>query len=370
MKTNAPHSDLSCIDQALELAAQALFLSPTHPRVGCILVNPSQQIIGRGFSQRDSGVPAEILALRDAAQQGHDTNLATVYTTFEPSPEWACCCSALVNAKISKIVASVADPDPQISGSGFGCLRAAGIEVIVGPGAEISRELNIGLFSRVTRGIPWVRLKTAASLDGTSALNNGASQWITSAAARADGHAWRARASAILTGVGTVLSDNPRLDVREVPTTRQPHLVVVDSQLQTPPEANLLQIQRDYYIYTAIIDGAKQRALEDRGAQVICLPNGQGKVDLRAMLLDLGTRGINELHVEAGYRLNGSLVREGLVDEMLVYLAPRLLGTGLGMAHLGPLSALTDGVELDFKSIDLVGPDLRIIARVRGRDQF
>ncbi len=220
------------------------------------------------------------------------------------------------------------------------------------------------------RGTPWVRLKTAASLDGTTALNNGASQWITSRAARADGHAWRARACAVLTGIGTVLDDNPRLDVREVPTPRQPHVVVVDSRLQTPPDANLFLAKRDCYIYTAVENDDKKAVLEARGARVIHLPHSSGKVDLAAMLRDLGQRGINELHVEAGHKLNGSLVREGLVDEFLVYLAPKLLGQGLGIANFGPLDALADGLALEFKFVDTLGPDLRIVARVAGRDRF
>lgn len=223
----------------------------------------------------------------------------------------------------------------------------------------------------MNRGTPWVRLKAAASLDGTTALSNGASQWITSRAARADGHAWRARACAVLTGIGTVLDDNPRLDVREVPTPRQPHVVVVDSQLQTPPGANLFIAERDCYIYTAVENSSKKDALEARGAQVIYMPHASsGKVDLSAMLRDLGQRGINELHVEAGHKLNGSLVREGLVDEFLVYLAPRLLGQGPGLAHFGPLDALADGLALEFKSVEMVGPDLRIVARVAGRERF
>jgi diaminohydroxyphosphoribosylaminopyrimidine deaminase/5-amino-6-(5-phosphoribosylamino)uracil reductase len=220
------------------------------------------------------------------------------------------------------------------------------------------------------RGTPWVRVKAAASLDGTTALQNGASQWITSRMARADGHAWRARACAVLTGIGTVLDDNPRLDVREVSTPRQPHVVVVDSQLQLPLDANLFVADRACYVYAAARNAQKEAALKARGATVICLPNAHGKVDLHAMLRDLGERGINELHVEAGHKLNGSLVREGLVDELLVYLAPRLLGTGLGIANFGPLSALSDGMPLEFTSAVMVGPDLRVTAKVKGRDKF
>ena len=361
------------IVQALGLAAQALFLSNPNPRVGCVITAPDGQVLGQGFTQQAGGPHAEVMALRDAAAKGHDVGGATAYVTLEPCSHHGRtgpCCDALAQAGIAKVVASIADPNPLVAGRGFERLRAAGVEVVVGPGAAESRELNIGFFSRMVRGTPWVRLKLAASLDGTTALSNGASQWITSRTARADGHAWRARACAVLTGIGTVLDDNPRLDVRDVPTPRQPHVVVVDSQLQIPLDAHLFIASRACYIYAANQNDAKKFALEARGATVIYLPNPQGKVDLQAMLRDLAQRGVNELHVEAGNKLNGSLVREGLVDEMLVYLAPTLLGPGLGMANVGPLDTLAQGLVMDFTSVDLMGPDIRIVARVRGRDAF
>ena len=361
------------MNQALGLAAQALFLSNPNPRVGCVLVAPDGRVIGQGSTQQAGGPHAEIMALRDAAAAGQDVRGATAYVTLEPCAHQGRtgpCCDALVAAGIAKVVASIADPNPLVAGQGFARLRTAGIKVEVGPGSAESRELNIGFFSRMIRGTPWVRLKSAASLDGTTALLNSASQWITSPAARADGHAWRARACAVLTGIGTVLDDNPRLDVREVPTPRQPHVVVVDSQLQTPPDAHLFIAGRACYIYAAAQNDEKKAALEARGATVVYLPNPQGKVDLQAMLRDLAQRGVNELHVEAGNKLNGSLVREGLVDEMLVYLAPTLLGPGLGMANVGPFDALGQGLAMDFITVERVGPDIRIVARVRGRDSF
>jgi diaminohydroxyphosphoribosylaminopyrimidine deaminase/5-amino-6-(5-phosphoribosylamino)uracil reductase len=271
-------------------------------------------------------------------------------------------------------VASLEDPNPLVAGQGFAKLRAAGVLVDVGEGAALSRELNIGFFSRMIRKTPWVRMKAAASLDGTTALFNGESQWITSSAARADGHAWRARACAVLTGIGTVLDDNPQLDVREVATPRQPHVVVVDSQLKTPPDARLLAPGRNCYIYCAQGQDAsfeeRKHALQAQGAEIIELPNATGKVDLRAMLSDLADKGVNELHVEAGHKLNGSLFREGLVDEVLLYLAPRLLGPGRPMAELEALSALGEGPQLEFKDVVQVGEDLRIVARLQGRDKF
>ncbi|CAN5274377.1 bifunctional diaminohydroxyphosphoribosylaminopyrimidine deaminase/5-amino-6-(5-phosphoribosylamino)uracil reductase RibD [soil metagenome] len=361
------------IKQALYCAEAAINITTPNPRVGCILASQDKIPLGQGHTQGVGGPHAEIMALRDAVSQGHSVEGATAYVTLEPCSHHGRtgpCCDALIAAGIKKVVASIADPNPLVSGQGFARLRAAGIEVEVGPGAAESRELNIGFFSRMIRKTPWVRMKMAASLDGATALANGQSQWITSAEARADGHAWRARACAVLTGIGTVLQDNPRLDVREVPTPRQPHIVVVDSQLQTPLDAHLFIAGRACIIYAAVQNDAKKTALEARGATVVMLPDANGKVDLGAMMRDLGRREINELHVEAGSKLNGSLIRARLVDEFLVYLAPKLLGPGQGMAAFGPLQSLADAVELQFQSIDKIGADLRIIARVAGRDQF
>ncbi len=365
------------MEKALGLATQALFLSNPNPRVGCVITSPTGEILGQGFTQRAGGPHAEVVALQDAQARGHALEGAIAYVTLEPCSHQGRtgpCCDALIAAGIGKVVASIADPNPLVSGQGFARLQAAGVEVCVGEGARESFELNIGFFSRMVRKTPWVRMKVAASLDGTTALPNGASQWITSPAARADGHAWRARACAILTGIGTVLDDDPRLDVREVPTPRQPHVVVIDSQLQTPPDAHLFIADRARYIYCAGKKDdkfeARKRALEARGAVVVHLPNAHGKVDLPAMLADLAGKGVNELHVEAGNKLNGSFVREGLVDEMLVYLAPNMLGEGHPMAHLGPLDSLDQALRLDFKSVEQVGPDVRIVARVQGRDEF
>lgn len=367
----------STIRQALGLATQALFLSNPNPRVGCVITSPTGEIVGQGSTQRAGGPHAEIMALRDAQARGHDLQGATAYVTLEPCSHHGRtgpCCDALIAAGITRVVASLADPNPLVSGQGFARLRAAGVEVLVGDGAQESFELNIGFFSRMVRKTPWVRMKMAASLDGTTALSNGESQWITSSAARADGHAWRARACAVLTGIGTVLEDNPRLDVRDVATPRQPHVVVVDSQLQTPPDARLFIAGRACYIYCAGSNDTtfqeRKQALESQGAVVVELPNAHNKVDLPAMLADLASRGVNELHVEAGTKLNGSFIREGLVDEMLVYLAPCMLGEGLAMAHFGPLTQLDQGLSLDFKSVEKIGPDVRILARVKGRDNF
>ena len=359
--------------QALALASEGLMMTSPNPRVGCVITAADGQLLGLGHTQRTGGPHAEIVALQDATANGFSVVGATAHVTLEPCSHHgrtAPCCDALIAAGISKVVASIADPNPRVSGQGFARLRAAGIEVDVGLGAEQSRELNIGFFSRMIRKTPWVRMKVAASLDGKTALDNGLSQWITSAAARADGHAWRARSCAVLTGIGTVLADNPRLDVRLVATPRQPHLVVVDSHLETPPNAHLFIAGRTLYIYAAVQNDKKKSALEARGATVIYLPGANGKVDLAAMLRDLAQREINELHVEAGQKLNGSFIREGLVDELVVYLAPKLIGQGRGMAQFGPLDDLAQALPLEFKSTEPLGPDLRIVARVNGRDRF
>jgi diaminohydroxyphosphoribosylaminopyrimidine deaminase/5-amino-6-(5-phosphoribosylamino)uracil reductase len=319
------------------------------------------------------GAHAEIVALRDAKERGHSAIGSTAYVTLEPCSHHGRtgpCCDALVNAGVKSVVASIADPNPLVAGRGFEKLRLAGIDVTVGSGAIQAKELNIGFFSRMVRKTPWVRMKIAASMDGRTALNNGVSQWITSDAARADGHAWRARSCAVLTGIGTVIADNPRLDVRQVETLRQPHIVIVDSNLDTPLNAHIFIAGRACYIYTAVENDGKKKALEACGATVIHLPDTNGKVNLSAMLLDLAQREINELHVEAGQRLNGSLMREGLVDELLLYMAPKLMGQGQGMVNIGPFTEISDAIQLEIVSTARIGADIRIVARIQGRTPF
>ena len=303
-------------ETALALAASSLYLTAPNPHVGCVIVDKLGCILGQGHTQRAGGPHAEVMALRNAAANYRDVRGATAYVTLEPCAHHGRtgpCCDVLIAAGIKKVVASIADPNPLVSGQGFERLRAAGVEVEVGAGASECRELNIGIFSRMIRKTPWVRMKVAASLDGTTALENGHSQWITGDAARTDGHAWRARVCAVLTGIGTVLQDNPRLDVRLVETPRQPHAVVVDSRMDTPLDADLFMAGRTLLIYAAVENEAKRKALESRGATVVVMPGANGKVDLAAMMRDLGQREINELHVEAGSKLNGSLIRDGLI---------------------------------------------------------
>jgi diaminohydroxyphosphoribosylaminopyrimidine deaminase/5-amino-6-(5-phosphoribosylamino)uracil reductase len=367
---------------ALSQASLALRLANPNPRVGCVITTPEGREIGIGHTQHAGGPHAEVMALRDAQARGESVAGATVYVTLEPCSHHGRtppCCDALIAAKVAKVVVATGDPNPLVSGQGMERLRAAGIAVHLLPvdhgAARASRELNIGFFSRMIRRSPWVRMKAAASLDGVTALDNGASQWITGEPARADGHAWRARACAVLTGIGTVLEDDPRLDVRLVDTPRQPHLVVIDSRLQTPPSARLFSRAangqpRQLILYHAARDVEKEAELQALGASLVHMPGGSGKVDLPGMLADLARLNVNELHVEAGHKLNGSLLREGLVDEMLLYLAPQLLGRGAGLADFGPLQQLKDGPLLRYTSVNQVGDDLRIVARMQGRDDF
>jgi diaminohydroxyphosphoribosylaminopyrimidine deaminase / 5-amino-6-(5-phosphoribosylamino)uracil reductase len=351
---------------ALALAEQAIGLSEPNPRVGCVITAADGRVIGRGHTQQAGGPHAEVTALRDAAQHGETVRGATVHVTLEPCAHHGRtppCCDALVAAAVGRVVMAIEDPNPLVAGQGAARLRAAGIEVIAGPLGDASRELNIGFFSRMERGRPWLRMKAAVSLDGRTALANGVSQWITGEQARADGHAWRKRAGAVLTGVGTVLDDNPRLDVRLVPTARQPLRVIVDSRLDTPAAARILDEPGPVLVYAAQPADERRTALQARGAEIALAPGPNGKVDLAAMLSDLAARGINELHVEAGHKLNGSFVREGLVDEFLIYVAPKLLGEGRELATFGPLASLDEAVRLRFIDVTPVGADLRLIAR-------
>jgi diaminohydroxyphosphoribosylaminopyrimidine deaminase/5-amino-6-(5-phosphoribosylamino)uracil reductase len=380
----------AALARAHELASCAIRLSNPNPRVGCVLLSSTSEVVGEGFTQQAGGPHAEVMALNDAHVRGLSTKGATAYVTLEPCSHHGRtgpCCEALVEAGICCVVVALADPNPLVAGRGLERLRAAGVKVNLLPPdhrvALASRELNIGFFSRMLRGTPWVRMKIAASLDGTSALANGRSQWITSEPARADGHAWRARACAVLTGIGTVLQDQPRLDVRLVKTPRQPHLVVVDSDLQMPLDAPLWDVaDRRVFVYAANPATRRAAAIEARGATLRLLPGhthdgsatatgtASAKVDLAAMLHDLARLEVNELHVEAGQKLNGSLLRAGLVDELLFYLAPKLLGPGASIANLPELEDLKDAVELQFQAVTQVGEDLRVIARVTGRNSF
>ena len=347
--------DHAMMGRALALAAKGLYTATPNPRVGCVLTK-DERIIGEGWHEKAGAPHAEANALFAA---GVAATGATAYVSLEPCNHQGRtppCAEALVRGGVSRVVAALRDPNPKAARGGE-TLAAAGIRFEHGLMEEEARELNIGFFSRMTRGRPWVRMKIAATLDGRTALADGRSQWITGAEARKDGHRWRARACAILTGIGTVKADDPRLTVRDVETPRQPLRVVVDSRLEIPEKAKILA-GGNVLIFSGI---EKKNKLN---AEVISLPNKNNKVELPLMLEELARRGVNELHVEAGFRLNGSLLREGCVDEFLIYLNPSFLGDeAQGMLDLPAFNGLDQRPMLKIQSLDRVGEDIRILAR-------
>jgi diaminohydroxyphosphoribosylaminopyrimidine deaminase/5-amino-6-(5-phosphoribosylamino)uracil reductase len=356
-------SDYKYMAQALRLAEKGLYSTSPNPRVGCVLVRDGR-VVGSGWHERAGAPHAEINAL---AAAGEGARGATAYLTLEPCSHHGRtppCADALIKAGVARLVAAMEDPNPLVSGRGNAKLRDAGIEVQTGLMAADSRALNIGFIARMSRGRPWVRIKIAASLDGKTALNNGASQWITSEAARRDGHRLRARSCAIMTGIGSVLADNPRLTVRHLETSRQPLRVVVDSRLEIPVDARLLRGAGEL-VFTATASEGTIGALHEVGARVIVLPDQNDNVDLAAMMRKLADFEINEVLVEAGWRLNGALINAGLVDELVIYLAPYLIGDAArGMLKLPELADLQGKRALSIEDMRRVGPDIRITAQL------
>ncbi len=348
--------DHAMMRRALTLAERGLYTATPNPRVGCVLTQ-GERIVGEGWHEKAGAPHAEANALVQASAAAKG---ATAYVSLEPCNHHGKtppCADALIRAGVVRVVAAMRDPNPQ-SKKGGEALAAAGIRFEHGLMEEEARELNIGFVSRMARGRPWVRMKIAATLDGRTALANGKSQWITGSEARKDGHHWRARACAIATGGGTVKADNPRLTVREFETTRQPLRVVIDSHVETPPQARILQGEK-VLLFAAVAGKTLPNA------EIVVMPNAGGKVDLKKMLGELGRRGVNELHVEGGFKLNGSLVREGCVDEFLIYMNPSLLGdSAQGMVNLAEITALDQRVALKLRSVERIGDDLRIIARL------
>jgi diaminohydroxyphosphoribosylaminopyrimidine deaminase/5-amino-6-(5-phosphoribosylamino)uracil reductase len=386
------------MERALALARQGFRSTTPNPRVGCVLVSAAGAFVAEGWHRRAGEAHSEVHALRAAGEQARGS---TVYVTLEPCAHFGRtppCSNALIDAGVARVLVAMEDPNPLVAGLGLGRLREAGIEVRCGLLADEARELNLGFVSRMTRGLPWVRLKVAASLDGRTALPDGRSQWITGVAARADGHAWRARACAILTGIGTVRDDDPRLTVRDLPESdgaqigqsveqsvgqsiRQPLRVLVDSRLEVEPSAKLVRagglllahaLSEDWLAKGPLAD--KARLLQDHGVELwssstspssSASNSSPGKVDLGALLAELARRGVNELHVEAGAGLNGSFIREARVDELLLYLAPALLGDSRAMFNLEPPDALESAKRLYFHEMVKLGDDLRILARFK-----
>ena len=347
--------------RALELAERGLYTTTPNPRVGCVLVREGA-VVGEGWHEKAGGPHAEANALQAAGARARG---ATAYVTLEPCAHHGRtppCVEALAAAGVARVVAAMKDPHPQ-AGNGLAMLEDQGIEIAFGLLETEARELNIGFVSRLTRGRPWVRMKIAASLDGRTALMNGRSQWITGGTARRDGHHWRARACAVLTGIGTVKDDDPMLTVREVATSRQPLRVVVDSRLETPLTARILD-GGGVLIAAARPDRERIGALRDKGAEVIVLPNAAGKVEFADLFRELARRELNEVHVEAGHKLNGSLLGEGLVDELVLYLAPAVIGDAArGMFNLPELTELSGMRRLRIQDLRLIGGDIRVLAR-------
>jgi diaminohydroxyphosphoribosylaminopyrimidine deaminase/5-amino-6-(5-phosphoribosylamino)uracil reductase len=366
MYTAVDHQFMS---QALAEAQNALYLSNPNPRVGCVIVKDGD-VIGRGHTQRVGGPHAEVQALADVKSKGLDPTGSTIYVTLEPcnhTGRTPPCVDALIAAKPAMVIVAMSDPNPLVGGKGLERLKAAGIDVRCGLLESEAQALNRGFISRMTRGLPWVRLKIAASLDGKTALPNGQSQWITGPLARTDGHHWRAQACAILTGVGTVKEDDPSLNVRDVKTERQPWRIIVDSKLETPLNAKVLSNSSGsgVILVCASLDSResqdKAKAFEALGVEVIAMANANGKVDLPILFAYLAKeRHMNEIHVEAGFKLNGSLLREDCIDELLLYYAPFFMGDGIGMANISPLTALDQRQDWQVIDQSLFGPDLRL----------
>ena len=365
-------ADHGFMARALRLAELGLFTTTPNPRVGCVIVRDGA-VVGEGWHRRAGEAHAEVHAL---AAAGGLARGATAYVTLEPCSHYGRtppCAEALIAAGVGRVVAAMPDPNPLVAGRGLAMLEAAGIAVACGLLEAQARELNVGFVARMTRARPWVRVKAAASLDGKSALDNGVSQWITGSEARRDGHRWRARACAIMSAIGTVRGDDPQLNVRDVDTWRQPLRVVVDSRLAMPLDARLLEGEpcgdAGVLVACASEDPARAAALRARGAEVVCLPGDDGRVDLTALLGELARRGINEVHVEGGMTLNGALIAAGLADELLLYLAPCLIGDrARGLFALPELASLQDKQRLQISDVRQVGNDLRILARLAGSD--
>jgi diaminohydroxyphosphoribosylaminopyrimidine deaminase/5-amino-6-(5-phosphoribosylamino)uracil reductase len=358
--------DRRLMARALELARRGLYSTSPNPRVGCVVARDGEAI-GEGWHERAGGPHAEVAALADARARGRDPAGATLYVTLEPcnhTGRTPPCTDAVIAAGIRRVVAAMPDPNP-VAAHGAARLRAAGIATEFGLLEDEARELNIGWLWRLAHDRPWVRLKAAVSLDGRSALINGSSRWITGEAAREDGHRYRARACATLTGIGTVRADDPALTVRAVPTPRQPLRVVVDRNAETPPEARVLAGET-----TLVVTAGGRNAAWPGGVEAVALPDATGRVDLAALMAELARRGINELHVEAGAGLNGALFAAGLVDEVVAYVAPLVLGDpARGVADFGDgLQSLAAGVRLGFHDVARIGDDLRVIARVLRKD--
>ncbi len=353
--------DQAFMVRALALTEKGRDTASPNPSVGCVIVKEGR-VIAEGWHERAGEPHAEARALASATESAEG---ATVYVTLEPCPHTGRtppCADALIAARVARVVASIEDPNPEVSGRGFARLREAGIRVDVGLLAPEAERAHREFLHRIRMGRPWMRIKAAASLDGRIALANGASRWITGEAARHDVHRIRACSCAMLTGIGTVIADDPELTVRHVPSSRQPRRVVIDNRLDMPLEAKILKGDPPL-ILTVSDDAARRKALEARGAEVVRVP-GEGKSDLVGVAKILGERKFNEVTVETGAKLNGSLLAAGVVDEIVLYLAPKLIGdTGIGLFALPELTDLAQAKKLRITDVTALGDDWRITAR-------
>ncbi|WP_025137579.1 bifunctional diaminohydroxyphosphoribosylaminopyrimidine deaminase/5-amino-6-(5-phosphoribosylamino)uracil reductase RibD [Achromobacter sp. DH1f] len=358
--------DLTWMRRALALAQTVMYTTAPNPRVGCVIVRDGR-VLGEGATQPPGGPHAEVGALRDAQARGESVAGATVYVTLEPCSHFGRtppCVDALLAARPARVVVALGDPNPLVNGRGLARLREAGIAVTTGVCRDEALAINAGFMSRMSRGLPWAWLKMATSLDGRSALHNGVSQWITGPEARADGHHWRARSCVVLTGIGTVLKDDPQLTVRSVATPRQPRRAVVDGRFELPEDARLID-GGEVIVFTARADAAKAARLAARNVRVVELPGQEpDRVDLPAMMRWFAAEQFNEVHVEAGAGLSGALVAAGCIDELLVYLAPMLLGDAAGLVKLPLLERLEAAPHYEFIDAERLGADLRVRARV------
>jgi diaminohydroxyphosphoribosylaminopyrimidine deaminase/5-amino-6-(5-phosphoribosylamino)uracil reductase len=356
--------DQQMMARALQLAHQGLYSTMPNPRVGCVIAR-DDQVLGEGFTQPAGQDHAEVQALKACRAAGRDAAGATAYVTLEPCSHYGRtppCANALLEAGIKRVVAAMVDPNPLVAGKGLAMLAEQGLETTSGLMADEARELNIGFVSRMERGRPWLRLKLASSLDGKTALLNGQSKWITGEQARTDVHRWRARSCAMLTGSGTVLADDPELTVRLVEAPRQSQRIMIDSRLRVPAGAKI--IAPGTLVVCGEVDDTRIAALQARGAEVLSLPDARGKVDLVALMPVLGARGFNEVMVEAGAGLAGGLMQRGLVDELLLYQAPVLMGDqARGLLDWPALTSMQQCLPLQLREVRQIGNDIRMILR-------
>jgi diaminohydroxyphosphoribosylaminopyrimidine deaminase / 5-amino-6-(5-phosphoribosylamino)uracil reductase len=362
-------TDIRHMARALQLARRGLYTTDPNPRVGCVVVREGQ-VVGEGFHVRAGEPHAEILAMQEAGEAARG---ATVYVTLEPCAHYGRtppCADALIDAGVGRVVAAMEDPNPRVAGQGLARVAAAGIETASGVLEGQARDINPGFVSRMERGRPFVRVKLAMSLDGRTAMASGESQWITGPAARRDVQRLRARSGAVLTGIGTVRADDPGLDVRLsadelgiVGPVRQPLRVVLDTRLECPPDARLLRSSGPVLVVTGERDESRYVSLESRGAEVTPVALAGERPDLHAVMALLAEREVNEVHVEAGPDLCGALMRAGLVDELVIYMAPHLMGSAArGLMNLA-LERMDERIALEIADIRAVGQDWRIIAR-------